>query len=70
MAFSPDSDANYQAFLAARAKVTGAEEDDFTEHFIKFLCQQATATGTINSTMVTSAISNAKTALKASKYTY
>jgi len=70
MPFNPDADANYKAFLNARAAMSKPDADEFTEHFVKYLCEQATATGTINTSMVTAAVSNAKTATKAAKHTY
>lgn len=55
MSFNP-SDVNYQAYLSARAKLDANLADNFDQGFIEYLCAQATATGTINSAMVTTAI--------------
>jgi hypothetical protein len=65
MTFSPDSDANYQAFLTQKNRLPADLAAEFEDAFVRFLCAQATATGTINSAMVTNAILNARgTALK------
>jgi hypothetical protein len=59
MTFNPDLDPNYQAYLAAK-KFQSGEFAEFEDVFIRYLCQQATATGTINSAMVTTAINHAR----------
>jgi hypothetical protein len=65
MTFSPDLDANYQAFLAQKNRLSADLAAEFEDAFVRFLCAQASATGTINSTMVNNAITNARgTALK------
>jgi hypothetical protein len=65
MTFSPDLDANYQAFLAQKNKLSADLAAEYEDAFIRYLCAQATATGTINSTMVNNSIAQARaTALK------
>ena len=65
MPFNPDSDANYQAYLLGKSRLSADLAEEYEEAFIGYLCQQATATGTINSAMVVNAISNAwSTAIK------
>jgi hypothetical protein len=59
MTFSPDLDANYQAYLKQKSLLSADSAAEYEEAFIRYLCAQATATGTINATMVTNAITNA-----------
>ena len=64
MSFNPN-DPNYQNYLAVRAGLDGNFAENFDQAFIEYLCQQATATGTINSAMVSSALTLARsTALR------
>lgn len=70
MAFNPDADANYQTFLATTKTLSGPDRDAFLQLFIQYLSKQATATGTLNATMIGNAITNAKTALRAAKNTF
>jgi len=70
MTFVPDNDANYQAFLTARKAFSGPASLEFTEYWIKYMCSQATATGTINNALVTTANSLATTSTKAQKHNY
>ena len=64
MSFNPN-DVNYQAYLAARGQLDGNFASEFDNAFVEYLCQQATATGTINATMVNNAIAQARaTALR------
>jgi hypothetical protein len=58
VSFNPN-DVNYQAYLSARARLDANTADNFDQGFIEYLCAQATATGTINSAMVTTAITQA-----------
>ncbi len=59
MSFNPN-DVNYQAYLTARAKLDANLAEAFDQALVEFLCQQATATGTINTAMVNNAIQQAK----------
>jgi hypothetical protein len=64
MSFDPN-DVNYQAYLKARSVLDGALAVEFDNDFIEYLCSQATATGTINATMINNAITQGRaTALK------
>jgi hypothetical protein len=63
MSFNP-ADVNYAAYLAGRSKMNAHDAADYDQYFIKYLCQQATATGTINTAMVTTAVTNAQTSSK------
>jgi hypothetical protein len=58
--FNPDSDVNYQAYLAQRNRLSADLAAEYEDAFIKYLCQQASATGTINTAMVTTAIMHAR----------
>lgn len=69
MSFNP-ADVNYAAYIAGRAKLTAPDAADYDQYFIKYLCQQATATGTINTAMVTTAITNAQTSTKRKDHTF
>src|SRR5690242_15791698 len=64
MAFNPDTDVNYQAFLAARAKLSGPDADFFTDQFIQYMANQCTLTATSNAALITAAITAAKTAVR------
>jgi hypothetical protein len=50
---------NYQNYLAVRNRLDGNFAENFDQAFIEYLCAQANATGTINSAMVTTAITQA-----------
>jgi len=55
MSFNPN-DVNYQAYLATRNKLDANLADAFDQGLIEYLCAQATATGTINTAMINTAI--------------
>ena len=64
MSFNPN-DVNYQAYLAVRARLDGNFAENFDQAFIEYLCAQATATGPINTAMISSALTLAlSTALR------
>ena len=58
--FNPDSDVNFQAYLAQRNKLSADLAAEYGDAFIRYLCAQATATGTINATMINTAITHAR----------
>jgi hypothetical protein len=64
MAFIPDNDVNYQAFLKARALFGGPDALEFTKQFVQFMAHQCTLASTSNAALITSAITAAKTAVK------
>lgn len=70
MAFSPDADANYQAYLKAANALSGPDRQSFRVLFVQYLSQQATATGTLNTAMITAALNAAKLSLKNAKNTF
>jgi hypothetical protein len=55
MSFNPN-DVNYQNYLTVRSRFDGNFAAEFDNAFIEYLCAQASATGTINTAMVTLAI--------------
>lgn len=67
MAFVPDSDVNYQAFLKARASLSGPDAQEFTKQFLQYLANQATTSVTASSTIINNAITAAKNAVKQAK---
>lgn len=58
--FNPDSDLNFQAYLAQRNRLSADLAAEYADVFIRYLCAQATATGTINASMVNTAITHAR----------
>lgn len=67
MAFIPDTDVNYQAFLKARALFSGPDAQEFTKQFLQFMANQCTLTSTSNAALITSAITAAKNAVRQGK---
>lgn len=58
--FNADSDVNFQAYLAQRNKLSADLAAEYADVFIRYLCAQATATGTINASMVNTAVTHAR----------
>jgi len=67
MAFVPDTDANYQAFLKARASFSGPDAQEFTKQFLQYLADQATTSVTASSAVINNAITAAKNAVRQAK---
>jgi hypothetical protein len=59
MSFVPDADTNYKAYLTSRNTLSAEFVAEYEDAFIKYLCAQATATGTLNAAMITAAITQA-----------
>lgn len=64
MAFNPDTDANYQAFLKTRGSLTGPQAEALLDQLAQFFGQKSTAGSTLNTALFTTGLTAAVQAVK------